>query len=145
MWVTPVVQQLAMSEAAAQTVSPGGGPPSVGGDTAATTVPATNTAATTVPATNTATTTVPATNTTTNPVQRPNVEQVGDRSVASTEAAGPARNRDGGASRTLPVTGADLVGLGAAGLGAVAAGKTLRRTADRRRATPTPPPQDDDA
>lgn len=144
-WVTPVVQQLTMSEAAAQAVSPGGEPPSVGGDTVtSTTSPATSTTSTTSPASPVTPTNPPAPSNTA-PPQRPISEQVGTGgSGTSSESAGASRTRDADASRTLPVTGGDLVGLGAAGLGAVATGKVLRRAADRRRATPEQPPQGDD-
>lgn len=95
-WVTPVVQQLTMSHASADSPSS----PSVQSDTV------------------------------TRP-QRP------------TEVAGASLARDvGGAGDSLPATGSELVGLGAAGAAAVVTGAAIVRAA-RTRTPSSPGPQDE--
>ena len=51
----------------------------------------------------------------------------------------------GGQGDTLPVTGSDLLGLGAAGVGAIGTGMALVRAAERRRKAPAGPPPADEA
>ena len=51
----------------------------------------------------------------------------------------------GGQGDTLPVTGGDLLGLGAAGVGAIGTGMALVRAAERRRKAPTAPQPADEA
>ena len=126
LWTTPLVQHILMTPASAQTAS---------GLPITTTTPTTTAAGPGGQSLQQQQTPVS--------LQTPRVagETVSRGDTAPTVLAREA----GGRGDTLPVTGSDLLGLGAAGVGAIGTGMALVRAAERRRKPPASPPQPDEA
>jgi hypothetical protein len=130
LWTTPLVQHIAMTPASAQTASG-------------------------LPTTTTPTTASPGAGAQAQQQAQQQLHQQTPVSLQTPQVAGeivsrPAgpivlANDGGGQGATLPVTGSDLLGLGAAGVGAIGTGMALVRAAERRRKAPEGPSNADEA